>query len=202
MVEAGFRLRDLLQGGRRGREVRRVRAAASHTPFSSGAASPEMLKLTRRATSRSRSRKVSLSPAHGDSHRRDLHPRSPGRHRGDHRVDGEPCLRALLDFASFNVAVPRHGTPLRKRQSGSSMRVMDQAGLRWRCPHSTSRAGGDAAEAPGDLPLLACALLFGRRLTTVGSRTARLPASRRDRASRTLGWGRNHGPGEPNENRR
>lgn len=43
-----------------------------------------------------------------------------------------------LDFASFNVAVPRHGTPLRKqaRDQGliGDLRVMDQAGLQVAMP--------------------------------------------------------------------
>lgn len=43
-----------------------------------------------------------------------------------------------LDFASFNVAVPRHGTPLRKAAKSQGLigdlRVMDQAGLQVAMP--------------------------------------------------------------------
>ncbi len=112
-----------------------------------------------------------------------------------------------LDFASFNVAVPRHGTPLRKeaREQGliGDLRVMDQAGLQVAMPtQHLSREEVMRLKRRAIFRFYLRPSYLWRRLTTVGSVDELVSQIREGTAllSRTLGSGRNHGPGEPNEN--
>jgi radical SAM superfamily enzyme YgiQ (UPF0313 family) len=101
-----------------------------------------------------------------------------------------------LDFASFNVAVPRHGTPLRKEAKLQGLigdlRVMDQAGLQVAMPtQHLSREEVMRLKRKAIYRFYLRPSYLWRRLTTVGS-LEELVAHLREGAallSRTAGMG-------------
>jgi radical SAM superfamily enzyme YgiQ (UPF0313 family) len=107
-----------------------------------------------------------------------------------------------LDFASFNVAVPRHGTPLRKqaRDQGliGDLRVMDQAGLQVAMPtQHLSREEVMRLKRRAIFRFYLRPSYLWRRLRTVGSVDELVSQVREGAAllSRTAGIG--HRPMEP-----
>jgi len=101
-----------------------------------------------------------------------------------------------LDFASFNVAVPRHGTPLRKEAKSQGLigdlRVMDQAGLQVAMPtQHLSREEVMRLKQKAVFRFYLRPSYLWRRVTSVGSLDELVSQLREGAAllSRTAGFG-------------